>query len=197
MAENETPNTVKVDVPRTVAITYSATDQEVIFDLENLPAESIAFILDYGFRQYGNDGAAMDKYERDDDGKHVLKDGKKIERDADEVTADKVAGVKARIDAIMAGVFKSGGGGRALSPVETELRSLVNTVLRKRGISGIDATKMAKKPSEALVHLADLRVKKDGKGDAKAIATKALETLTARAEEHVAANKNVDAEIGV
>ncbi len=195
MAENE--NIVSVDLPAVMAVTYSATGEEITFDIAKLPMASIAFVFEYGLRQYGNDGAAIDKHERDDDGKHIVVDGKKVERDSDEITADKVLGVKARIESIMSGVFKTGGGGKSISPVQSELRSLVNTVLRKRGISGIDATKMAKKPIDALLHLAEMRVKADGKGNKDTIAKSALETLTARAEKYVAANKDVDADIGV
>lgn len=195
MADNETPNTVKVEMPSTLSITYSATGDEITFDVADLPVASVAFIFEYGLRQYGNDGAAIDKYERDDEGKHVMVDGKKVTRPESDVTDDKVAGVKARIDAIMAGVFKTGGGGRQLSPVENELRALVNSVLRKKGISGVDATKAAKKPSDAMAMLAAVKVKKDGKGNAETIANKALSTLKALAEANVAKNAAIDLEI--
>ena len=92
----------------------------------------------------------MAVHERDEDGKHILVDGEKVKRPDKDVAKDKVAGVNARLAAILSGVFKTGGGGRALSDHEIELRAMLRPMLEKRDWTKADAKKLSMRPREAV-----------------------------------------------
>ncbi len=151
--------TVDVTLPAEITYPISALDGDGTLEVGNVPVESIVKLLTYGVTQYVADGAAVDVHKRDDDGNHVKVDGEKVKRPDADVTADKIKGVKERIAAIVAGVFKTGGGGRALSAYDNELRALVKAVLVNKGIKLADATKQSKEPRGAIVTLALAKAK--------------------------------------
>lgn len=151
--------TVTVTLPAEIVYPVSALDGDETLYVGDVPAESIVKLLTYGVTQYVADGAAVDVHERDEDGKHVIVDGEKVKRTETDVAKDKVEGVNARLVAIIAGVFKTGGGGRALSAYDNELRALVKAVLVGKGIKLADATKSAKTPKVAIQGLAKAKAK--------------------------------------
>ncbi len=151
--------TVDVTLPAEIVYPVSALSEDRTLDVGNVPMESIVKLLTYGVTQYVADGAAVDVHKRDEDGNHVKVDGNKVKRPEADVTADKVKGVKERIAAIVAGIFKTGGGGRALSAYDNELRALVKAVLIGKGIKLADATKGAKTPKTAIQDLAKAKAK--------------------------------------
>ena len=177
---------VTIELPAEIVYSVSALDADETLEVGNVPVESIVKLLTYGVTQYVADGAAVDVHERDDDGKHVMVDGAKVKRPDDDVAKDKVKGVSERLAAIISGVFKTGGGGRALSAYDNELRAIVKAVLVNKGIKLADATKAAKTPKMAIQGLAHKKAEditspvKDGdKVDKKAT----LEVVTAKAKE--------------
>ena len=107
--------TVDVTLPAEIVYPVSAFDGERTLEVGAVPVESIVKLLTYGVTQYVADGAAVDVHERDEDGKHVEVNGKKVKRPESDVAKDKEKGVKERLAAILSGIFKSGGGGRALA----------------------------------------------------------------------------------
>lgn len=163
--ENET-KTVNVALPAEIVYPVSALSEDRTLEVGNVPIESLIKLLTYGVTQYVADGAAVDVHERDEDGKHVMVNGEKVKRSDDDVAKDKVAGVTARLAAILSGVFKTGGGGRALSAYDNELRALVKAVLVSKGIKLADATKQSKEPRGAIVILAEKKAQGTAKPDA-------------------------------
>ena len=157
--------TVNVALPAEIIYPVSALSEDRTLKVGNVPVESIVKLLTYGVTQYVADGAAVDVHERDDDGKHVMVDGEKVKRADNDVAKDKVAGVTARLAAILSGVFKTGGGGRALSAYDNELRALVKAVLVSKGIKLADATKQSKEPRGAIVILAQKKAQAIAKPD--------------------------------
>ncbi len=151
--------TVSVTLPAEIVYPVSALSEDRTLEVGTVPVESIVKLLTYGVVQYVADGAAVDVHKRDDDGNHVKVDGNKVKRPDADVTADKVKGVKERIAAIVAGVFKTGGGGRALSAYDNELRALIKAVLVGKGIKLADATKRSKEPRAAITGLALVKAK--------------------------------------
>ena len=84
----------------------------------NLPLESIAFLLDYGAKQYYQDGAAVET--KDDDDKPL---------DADTVRAAKEAGVKNRLDNVAKGEFKRSGS-RTTDPAEKHRNAILDDIIK-------------------------------------------------------------------
>ena len=151
--------TVSVDLPAEIVYPVSALSEDRTLEVGNVPVESLIKLLTYGVTQYVADGAAVDVHERDDDGKHVMVDNEKVKRPDDDVAKDKVKGVNDRLAAIISGVFKTGGGGRALSAYDNELRALVKAVLVSKGVKLADATKAAKGPKAAIYDLSAKKAK--------------------------------------
>lgn len=151
--------TVNVTLPAEIVYPVSALSEDRTLDVANVPVESIVKLLTYGVTQYVADGAAVDVHKRDDDGNHVKVDGEKVKRPDDDVAKDKVKGVNERLAAILSGIFKTGGGGRALSAYDNELRALVKAVLVSKGIKLADATKAAKAPKATIQDLAKTKAK--------------------------------------
>lgn len=189
--------TISVILPAEIVYPVSALSEDRTLDVGNVPAESIVKLLTYGVTQYVADGAAVDVHERDDDGNHVKVDGEKVKRPESDVAKDKAKGVKERIAAILSGVFKTGGGGRALSAYDNELRALVKAVLVGKGIKLADATKAAKTPKAAIQDLATKKAKADklNKADAEALFTVNWETLTNKATALAAEHKAIDVDL--
>lgn len=91
----------------------------VDLDTDALPAESNAFALEYGIRQYVQDGAAVSKTFASGERKGELKTD-------DEIAAEKQEGVRERIENLMSGEFTRRGPGAAkLSPEERERDSII------------------------------------------------------------------------
>ena len=157
---------VTIELPAEIVYPVSALDGDKTLYVGDVPVESIVKLLTYGVTQYVADGAAVDVHERDDDGKHVLVNGAKVKRPDPDVARDKVKGVTDRLAAIVSGVFKTGGGGRALSAYDNELRALVKTVLIGKGFKLADATKQSKEPRGAIVILAQKKAQDTAKPDA-------------------------------
>ncbi len=205
--------TINVALPAEIVYPVSALSEDRTLDVGNVPVESLIKLLTYGVTQYVADGAAVDVHERDEDGKHIMVNGEKVKRSDDDVAKDKVAGVTARLAAILSGVFKTGGGGRALSAYDNELRALVKAVLVSKGIKLADATKQSKEPRYAIMDLAGKKARAitakvmDGdKVDAKATreayqdATKELfdtnwKVLTDKATALAAEHKDIDVDL--
>ncbi len=189
--------TVNVALPAEIVYPVSALGGDYTLEVGNVPTESIVKLLTYGVTQYVADGAAVDVHERDDDGKHVEVNGKKVKRPESDVAKDKVKGVNDRLAAILEGVFKTGGGGRALSAYDNELRALVKAVLVSKGIKLADATKAAKTPKAAIQDLATKKAKAEklDKVDAEALFTVNWETLTNKATALAAEHKDIDVDL--
>ena len=210
---DETEGFVSVSLPAEITFPVSALTEDRILEIGNVPVESIVKLLTYGVTQYVADGAAVDVHERDKEGNHVKVNGEKVKRPESDVAEDKVKGVNERLSAILSGIFKTGGGGRALSAYDNELRALVKAVLIGKGVKLADATKQSKEPRGAIVTLALLKAKAitdkvmDGnKVNAKAtkeavVATagKLFETnwkvLTDKATELAAQHKDIDVDL--
>jgi len=188
---------VKIELPAEITYPVSALSEDRTLEVGKVPAESIVKLLTYGVTQYVADGAAVDVHERDDDGKHVMVNGAKVKRPDDDVAKDKVKGVNERLAAVLSGVFKTGGGGRALSAYDNELRAIVKAVLVNKGIKLADATKAAKSPREAIEALAARKAKADhlNKADAEALFTVNWETLTNKATALAAEHKAIDVDL--
>lgn len=89
-------------------------------DVNSLPAESVAFLLNYGIGQYLQDGAAVS-----------LKDEAGNKRtDLDTIAAEKKAGVEQRLENILKGEFKRSGGTRVTDPVAKVKRDMALEYLR-------------------------------------------------------------------
>lgn len=107
---------------------FEATIANVACTIEtaDLPQASVEFLLAYGIRQYLQDGAAVSK--KDEDGN---------DRPADEIAAEKEAGVKTRLDNITKGEFKRASGPRVTDPkakVEREMAlSYLKPAYKKAG----------------------------------------------------------------
>jgi hypothetical protein len=204
---------VTIELPAEITYPVSALSEDRTLEVGNVPVESIVKLLTYGVTQYVADGAAVDVHKRDEDGNHVKVDGEKVKRPTSDVAKDKVKGVNDRLAAILEGVFKTGGGGRALSAYDNELRALVKAVLVGKGIKLADATKAAKGPKAAIFDLAAKKAKAttakvmDGdKVDAKATtiavkdATEELfnvnwKVLTDKATALAAEHKDIDVDL--
>ncbi len=158
--------TVDVTLPAEIVYPVSALSEDRTLEVGKVPVESITKLLTYGVTQYVADGAAVDVHKRDDDGKHIMVNNAKVKRPDADVARDKVKGVNDRLAAIVAGVFKTGGGGRALSPYDNELRALVKAVLIGKGITLADATKQSKEPRGAIIVLAQKKAQATAKPDA-------------------------------
>lgn len=153
---------VTIELPAEITYSVSALSEDRTLEVGKVPVESIVKLLTYGVTQYVADGAAVDVHERDDDGKHVLVNGAKVKRPEADVSADKIEGVKARLAAIVSGVFKTGGGGRSLSDHEVELRAMIAPMLVERGWIKADAKKLAAKPREAVQAMVKRHCKIEG-----------------------------------
>lgn len=188
---------VKIELPAEITYPVSALGGDYILEVGNVPTESLIKLLTYGVTQYVADGAAVDVHERDEDGKHVLVNGAKVKRPESDVAKDKTEGVNARLASILSGVFKTGGGGRALSAYDNELRAIVKAVLVNKGVKLADATKAAKTPKAAIQDLAAKKAKAEGlnKADAEALFTVNWETLTNKATELAAEHKAIDVDL--
>lgn len=197
--EGATPSTdtISITLPRSLTV-HNSTVGEQVFNLGDFPAESIAFALSYGVTQYLGDGAAVTTHVKDDEGNFVKDDeGNKVPRPKADVDADKLEGVNARVKALMEGVFKTGGGGRALSAFDNELRALVKAVLVRKGIKLADATKASKMPRLAIQGLAAIKAKADklNKADAEALFAVNWETLTNKAQSLADEHASIDVDL--
>jgi hypothetical protein len=67
-------------------------------DVESLPATSVAFIMEYGLRQYIQDGAAVSKV-------YTTKERKGEVKTDEEIEAEKADGVKERVENLLSGEF--------------------------------------------------------------------------------------------
>ncbi len=188
---------VTIELPAEITYPVSALSEDRTLDVGKVPVESIVKLLTYGVVQYVADGAAVDVHKRDDDGNHVKVDGAKVKRPDADVAADKVKGVNERLAAIVAGVFKTGGGGRALSAYDNELRALVKAVLVNKGIKLADATKGAKAPREAIKALAAKKAKAErlSKEDAQTLFEVNWKVLTDKATALAAQHKAIDVDL--
>ena len=195
---------VTVELPAEITFPVSALTEDRILEVGNVPVESIVKLLTYGVTQYVADGAAVDVHERDKEGNHVKVKGEKVKRPESDVAKDKVKGVNERLAAILSGIFKTGGGGRALSAYDNELRALVKAVLIGKGVKLADATKQSKEPRGAIVILAQKKAQDTAKPDAKldAIAKSAdklfdtnWKVLTDKATELAAQHKDIDVDL--
>ena len=189
--------TVSVTLPAEIVYPVSALSEDRTLEVGNVPVESLIKLLTYGVTQYVADGAAVDVHERDDDGKHVEVNGAKVKRPESDVAKDKVKGVHERLASILSGIFKTGGGGRALSAYDNELRAIVKAVLVGKGIKLADATKAAKTPTVAIQDLAAKKAKADGlnKTDAEALFNVNWEVLTNKATALAAEHKSIDVDL--
>lgn len=148
---------VTIVVPNEV--TFGITkpwNKDYTVKLNRVPVSTIIFALGYGFKKGTNDSAAKDKYfkldgkddKRKADNKgYLLNDkGQKIERPASTVTAEKDAGIRARLAQYATGLFGGGGGGKSLTDHEVELRRVVKTMLEERGFDSAVIKKVELKP---------------------------------------------------
>ena len=188
---------VTIELPAEIVYPVSALSENRTLEVGNVPVESLIKLLTYGVTQYVADGAAVDVHKRDDDGNHVKVNGEKVKRPEADVAKDKVKGVNDRLAAIISGVFKTGGGGRALSAYDNELRAIVKAVLVNKGIKLADATKAAKSPRDAIKTLAAKKAKADrlSKEDAQTLFEVNWETLTNKATELAAEHKAIDVDL--
>lgn len=186
---------VNVKLPETISITYPATGETIVYKTVELPDASIAFVFSYGLQQYGSDGAATDTHEKEeyvnDKGKTAIrfkldKDGNKIPRDPKVVQAEKIAGVGNRVEAIETGEFSSGGGGKSLTPLETQRRAVSKTHFMSNGMKAVDADKASKNLFNALV--------KQCEGNEKS-AQMIFDILTETAQENVDKAAKLEAKI--
>lgn len=92
-----------------------------------LPRESLAFLLQYGFKQYLADGAAVSKDDEDGNPKSE-----------EEMLAEKLAGIAKRLSNVESGDFSRTS---TRDPFESELRRVVVAALKK-------AFKAAKDPKK-------------------------------------------------
>lgn len=89
-----------------------------VVDVESLKPESLSFLLEYGIRQYLQDGAAVSKTFTDKERKGQVKTD-------DEIAAEKTEGVKERLENIANGEFTRRTTEPKLSPEEAKRNSLV------------------------------------------------------------------------
>lgn len=82
----------------------------VNLDFATLPAESQAFLAEYGLRQYLQDGAAVSKV-------HASGDKKGTEKTPDEIEAEKREGVQARVENVLNGTFTRRSAAEPTDPV--------------------------------------------------------------------------------
>jgi hypothetical protein len=95
----------------------------VSVDVEALPAPSVQFIMEYGLRQYIQDGAAVSKVFTD-------KDRKGQEKTDDEIATEKREGVEERVANLLSGEFTRRGPAQPkLSPEERHREDYVNSLL--------------------------------------------------------------------
>jgi hypothetical protein len=91
---------------------------------EELPTASREFVIEYGLRQYIQDGAAVSKTFTD-------KERKGQEKTADEIAAEKAEGVKERIENLLSGEFNRRGPAAARqTPEERERESVIMAALQ-------------------------------------------------------------------
>jgi hypothetical protein len=108
----------------TIQTTIATVPVHIVF--ADLPEASQNFIAEYGLRQYIQDGAAVEVHVKDDDGEFVRDaDGKKVKRPADDVTADKRAGVEARLANLASGEFTRRSTKAPVDPAERERLAII------------------------------------------------------------------------
>ena len=97
----------------------STTILGTVYETEtaDLPTASVEFLLNYGYRQYLADGAAVAKLDKDGN-----------VRDKDEITDLKTTGVERRFDNVKVGSFPAGGGIR--DPLASEIRRVTWKLLK-------------------------------------------------------------------
>jgi hypothetical protein len=95
----------------------------VSVDVEALPAKSMEFIIEYGLRQYIQDGAAVSKLVLSGDDKGRAKT-------EDEIATEKREGVEERVANLLSGEFTRRGPAAAkLSPEEREREAIIMAAL--------------------------------------------------------------------
>jgi hypothetical protein len=92
-------------------------------DFATLPEASQAFVIEYGIRQYLNDGAAVSKLFTDKERKGMVKD-------AETIATEKFEGVTERLENLRSGEFtRRGSGAPKMTPEERERASIVQARL--------------------------------------------------------------------
>lgn len=176
-------------LPKVITFYISQRGTDHALDISAIPLASIIKALTYGLTQYVADGAAVDVHERNDEGEFKLDaKGDKIKRAKKDIDADKEKGIKARLDALASGEFKTGGGGKTLSAFDVELRALVKNVLVKKGCKLADAVSRAKKPRTVITVLSSIKARET----VKAIKDDATDEIK---EKHEAAVKEMSVKL--
>lgn len=105
-------------------------------DEAELPAESVAFLLEYGFKQYLQDGAAVSAYHmarkgepKDDKGRLIGDDGLPVRKSEEEMIAERRDGIAKRLENIRNGTFDRRATER-LTPEETVRQQFVRERIR-------------------------------------------------------------------
>jgi hypothetical protein len=98
----------------------------VSVDTTQLPEASVAFIMEYGLRQYIQDGAAVSKVFTDKERKGQAKTD-------DEIATEKAEGVKERVENLLSGEFTRRGPAAAkMTPEEKERDAIIMAKLTER-----------------------------------------------------------------
>ena len=116
-------------IPETMTFSHKAIDEPLTITMADLSATSVAFIMDYGLRQYLADGAAAS-----------LKDGDRYKTDQ-ELKDEKSSGVHKRHVNLISGTFPKGGGGRSVDPIFTALIAIVSRIRKDRTAADRKLTK--------------------------------------------------------
>lgn len=111
------PMPVAVQTLHEVAFRANVATVAVAIDFAALPDASQQFIVEYGLRQYVQDGAAVSKQVKDGE---VMRD-----RTADEIADLKREGVEERIANLLAGEFTRRGAAVKLTPEEKERNAII------------------------------------------------------------------------
>jgi hypothetical protein len=106
----------------------------VAIEPAKLPEASLAFVFEYGLRQYIQDGAAVTKMktiETDVETEEgVVKRKQDVPKTADEIATEKREGVEARVANLLSGEFTRRGTGRVTDPAERERNAVLDEAIR-------------------------------------------------------------------
>ena|SRR5215207_6139844 len=94
-----------------------------VVDFATLPEASQSFVIEYGLRQYLQDGAAVSKL-------FLSGDRKGEAKTADEIAAEKAEGVTERLANLASGEFTRRGSAERLSPEESRRVAYIEEVIR-------------------------------------------------------------------
>lgn len=101
-----------------------------------LRPESLAFLLEYGFKQYLQDGAAVSQYvmakkgEPKDEKGRLLVDGAPLKKTDEELADERAAGVRERLESIMSGEFRRRATAERLPPEEAIRQDYIRSCIR-------------------------------------------------------------------